>query len=326
MVKLAQKISGMSDGAKSGAAKIILLLSTVLWGSSYFVLKDTLDEVPPYFLLSFRFLVAAVLLGLVCFKKWKLFNMTYLWQGVLTGVFLAFAYIFQTLGLQHTTPGTSSFLTTVYCVLVPFIGWAVTRKRPTLLNIAAAVVAVAGIGLVCLDGGIGFTLKGEGYTLICGVFFALQIVAVDKFGAKLDTLLFTTVQFFTAFVICAVFFLAKESFPATLSQGSIGSLVYVAVMATCLCFVMMNVGIKYASSIAASLILSLEGVFGVAFSMLFYHERLTLQVGMGFAVIFLAILMSEVLPKALRRDTVFPSVRPRKRAEIYVRLPRGSTP
>ena len=286
MVKLTQKITGMSDGAKSGAAKVILFLSTIIWGSSFFVLKDTLDEVPPYFLLSFRFLVAAVLLGLICFKKWKLMNVTYLWQGVLTGVFLAFAYIFQTLGLQNTT------------------------------NIAAAVVAVAGIGLVCLDGGIGFTLKGEGYTLICGVFFALQIVAVDKFGAKLDTLLFTTVQFFTSFVICAVFFLAKESFPSSLSQGSVGSLVYVAVMATCLCFVMMNVGIKYASSVAASLILSLEGVFGVAFSMLFYHERLTLQVGMGFAVIFLAILMSEVLPKALRRDTAFPSVRPRKRAEI----------
>ncbi len=326
MVKLTQKITGMSDGAKSASAKVILFLSTIIWGSSFFVLKDTLDEVPPYFLLSFRFLVAAVLLGLICFRKWKLFNMTYLWQGALTGVFLAFAYIFQTLGLQHTTPGTSAFLTTVYCVLVPLIGWAVTRKRPTLLNIAAAVIAVAGIGLVCLDGGIGFTLKGEGYTLICGVFFALQIVAVDKFGAKLDTMLFTTVQFFTAFVICAVFFLAKESFPSSLSQGSVGSLVYVSVMATCLCFVMMNVGIKYASSVAASLILSLEGVFGVAFSMLFYHERLTLQVGMGFAVIFLAILMSEVLPKALRRDTVFPSVRPRKRAEIYVRLPRGSAP
>ena len=319
MVKLTQKITGMSDGAKSGAAKVILFLSTIIWGSSFFVLKDTLDEVPPYFLLSFRFLVAAVLLGLICFRKWKLFNRTYLWQGVLTGVFLAFAYIFQTLGLQHTTPGTSAFLTTVYCVLVPLIGWAVTRKRPTLLNIAAAVVAVAGIGLVCLDGGIGFTLEGEGYTLICGVFFALQIVAVDKFGAKLDTLLFTTVQFFTAFVICAVFFLAKESFPSSLSQGSVGSLVYVSVMATCLCFVMMNVGIKYASSVAASLILSLEGVFGVAFSMLFYHERLTLQVGMGFAVIFLAILMSEVLPKALRRDTAFPSVRPRRRTEVYLR-------
>lgn len=53
----------LSDGAKRNGAKIILLLSTVLWGSSYFILKDTLDEVPPYFLLSFRFLVAAVLLG-----------------------------------------------------------------------------------------------------------------------------------------------------------------------------------------------------------------------------------------------------------------------
>ena len=315
-------LTRLSDSRKRGGAKIVLLLSTVLWGSSYFILKDTLDEVPPYFLLTFRFLVSAVLLGLICFKKWKLMNVTYLWQGVLTGVFLAFAYIFQTLGLQNTTPGTSAFLTTVYCILVPFIGWAVMKRRPTLLNLAAAVVCMAGIGLVCMDGGSGgFSMKGEGYTLICGVFFALQIVAVDKFGQKLDTFLFTTIQFFTAFVICLVFFLAKESMPTSLSPDSAFSLVYVGVMATCVCFVMMNVGIKYASSIAASLILSLEGVFGVAFSMIFYHERLTLQVGMGFAVIFVALLLNEVLPKliASRRDAAFPSVRPRKRTEVYRR-------
>lgn len=317
-------LTRLSDSRKRGGAKIVLLLSTVLWGSSYFILKDTLDEVPPYFLLTFRFLVSAVLLGLICFKKWKLMNVTYLWQGVLTGVFLAFAYIFQTLGLQNTTPGTSAFLTTVYCILVPFIGWAVMKRRPTLLNLAAAVVCMAGIGLVCMDGGSGgFSMKGEGYTLICGVFFALQIVAVDKFGQKLDTFLFTTIQFFTAFVICLVFFLAKESMPTSLSPDSAFSLVYVGVMATCVCFVMMNVGIKYASSIAASLILSLEGVFGVAFSMIFYHERLTLQVGMGFAVIFVALLLNEVLPKliASRRDAAFPSVRPRKRTEVYKREP-----
>ena len=317
-------LTRLSDSRKRNGAKIILLLSTVLWGSSYFILKDTLDEVPPYFLLTFRFLVSAVLLGLICFKKWKLMNVTYLWQGVLTGVFLAFAYILQTLGLQNTTPGTSAFLTTVYCILVPFIGWAVMKRRPTLLNLAAAVVCMAGIGLVCMDGGSGgFSMKGEGYTIICGVFFAFQIVAVDRFGQKLDTFLFTTIQFFTAFVICLVFFLAKESMPTSLSSDSAFSLVYVGVMATCVCFVMMNVGIKYASSIAASLILSLEGVFGVAFSMIFYHERLTLQVGMGFAVIFVALLLNEVLPKliASRRDAAFPSVRPRKRTEVYKREP-----
>ena len=172
-------------------------------------------------------------------------------------------------------------------------------------------------------GGGGFSMKGEGYTIICGVFFAFQILAVDRFGQKLDTFLFTTIQFFTAFVICLVFFLAKESMPASLSPDSAFSLVYVGVMATCVCFVMMNVGIKYASSIAASLILSLEGVFGVAFSMIFYHERLTLQVGMGFAVIFVALLLNEVLPKliASRRDAAFPSVRPRKRTEVYKREP-----
>ena len=64
-------LTRLSDGQKRNGAKIILLLSTVLWGSSYFILKDTLDEVPPYFLLTLRFLVSAVLLGLICFKKWN---------------------------------------------------------------------------------------------------------------------------------------------------------------------------------------------------------------------------------------------------------------
>lgn len=327
MDKIPAIVKNIPEGARKSGAKILLFLTTIIWGSSFFILKDTLDEVPVYFLLSFRFFFSSLILGLVCFKKWKLFNRQYLFKGVLTGVFLAFAYIFQTVGLQYTTPGTNAFLTTVYCVLVPFMGWAVTRKRPSVLHFAAAAVCLVGIGLVCLDGsGLGFTFRGEGFTLICGVFFALQIVAVERFGGKLDTMLFTTVQFFTAFVICFVFFLAKESFPTSLSTDSVLSLVYVTVMATCVAFALMNVGIKYASAVASSLILSLEGVFGVAFSMLFYHERLTLQVGMGFAVIFVALMMSEVLPQVVVAygKRAFPSVRPRSRKEVYVRTPSAA--
>ena len=99
------------------------------------------------------------------------------------------------------------------------------------------------------------------------------------------------------------------------------SLVYVTVLATCVCFVMMNVGIKYASPVSASLILSLEAVFGVAFSMIFYRERLTLQVGLGFLIIFAAIVLSEVVPEVLRagRWRAFASVNAEGRKEVYIR-------
>ena len=313
----------LSDSAKHNGAKILLLLTTIIWGSSFFILKNTLDEIPVFFLLSFRFLFSALLLAVICWKKWKLFNLGYLFKGGVTGIFLAFAYIFQTLGLQHTTPGTNAFLTTVYCILVPFMGWAVTKRRPGILNIVAAVVCVTGIGLVCMDGsGGGFSFEGEGYTLICGLFFALHIVAVGEFGKKLDTMLYTVVQFATAFLICMIFFFATgESFPRSFSTESVLSLVYVTVLATCVCFVMMNVGIKYASPVSASLILSLEAVFGVAFSMIFYRERLTLQVGLGFLIIFAAIVLSEVVPEVLRagRWRAFASVNAEGRKEVYIR-------
>ena len=101
-----------SDFLKGGLiAKAMLLLSTVIWGSTFFIIKNALDEIPPFFLLSVRFFFSALLLGIICWKKWKLFNREYLWKGALAGVFLALAYIFQTVGLQHTTPGNNAFLT-----------------------------------------------------------------------------------------------------------------------------------------------------------------------------------------------------------------------
>lgn len=102
---------------------------------------------------------------------------------------MGFAYIFQTIGLKHTTPGTNAFLTTVYCVIVPFLSWAVSKKRPDIYNFIAAAICITGIGLVCLDGKMSFSFLGEGFTLICGIFYALQIVAVEN-GAVISTLFF----------------------------------------------------------------------------------------------------------------------------------------
>ena len=112
----------MENGQKRGAlAKAALLVATLIWGSTFIIFKDAMNGLPPLFILAFRYLVATVILSAVFFKKLRLINKTYLWQGAVLGVFLAAAYIFQTYGLQGTTPGKNAFLTAVYCVLVPFV-------------------------------------------------------------------------------------------------------------------------------------------------------------------------------------------------------------
>ena len=109
-------------------------------------------------------------------------------------------------------------------------------------------------GLVCLDGKMSFSFLGEGFTLICGIFYALQIVAVEKWCSDLYVILHTIIQFFTAFFICFIFFILSESFPKHISTGSVLALVYVTVFVTALCFVFMNMGIKHTTASSSSLI------------------------------------------------------------------------
>lgn len=139
------------------------------------------------------------------------------------------------------------------------------QKRPDIYNFIAAAICITGIGLVCLDGKMSFSFLGEGFTLICGIFYALQIVAVEKWCSDLDVILHTIIQFFTAFFICFIFFISSESFPNHISTGSVLSLVYVTVFVTALCFVFMNMGIKHTTASSSSLILCLESVFGILF-------------------------------------------------------------
>ena len=125
-------------------------------------MKNTLDAVPPFWLLVFRFTTGAVLLGLFCWKKWRShFTWDYLWRGGLFGVFLFLAYTTPTLGLPGTPPSQNAFLTATYCVLTPFLAWLVYKRRPGAANVAAAFLCITGIGFVSLNEGLGNVNIGE---------------------------------------------------------------------------------------------------------------------------------------------------------------------
>lgn len=282
------------ENKRSITAKLILLLTAAIWGSAFVVLKDAISDVPTFFVLAFRFLLGAATLALLFFKSFKRFSLKVLLKGSLTGVAVAAAYALQTIGLEHTTPGINAFLTAVYCVITPFMMWAITRRRPSVFRFAAAAVCFAGIGLVSVGSIGGFTFMGEGLTLIAGLFFALQIVMIDRLLAGEDAMLFTIWELFSCGVIMAVVYLATEADePLILDGGAWWRLIYLAVVATAGALGMMTFGVKYSSSVAGALIMSLESVFGVAFSLIFGYESATAQTAIGFAVIFVAIVIGE---------------------------------
>lgn len=273
-------------------AKLALLGATLIWGSSFFIMKNTLDDTPPFFLLAFRFSAAALILAIIFMKRLRTSDKRCIGMGIIMGVFLFCAYSFQTFGLAGTTPGKNAFLTAVYCVIVPFLYWISSKKRPDGFHIAASVICIGGIGLVSLDG--GFTMvMGDLLTLVGGLFYALHIVAVARFSQVRDIFALTVLQFATAALLGWVTGFMFNTFPSDISGGSVLSLVYLSVFATATALLLQNIGQKYTSAPVASIILSLESVFGAAFSIIFYGESVTIWLALGFGLIFSAIMISE---------------------------------
>ena len=291
----------MNETVLKKLAKPIIVLATLIWGSTFFILKDTLDDVDLLFLLAFRFSLAAAILALVFWKNWRHMDLKYLWQGAVLGVLLFAAYTVQNYGLMETTPGKNAFFTGVYCVIVPFLYWAVDRQAPTRWNVMAAILCVAGIGFVSWDGGLALG-RGDLLTLLSGFIYACHIVAVAKFAQGRDIFILTILQFAVTGLCCwaGTAFVTRGIPMDGLPARAWWVLLYLAIAATALALLFQNVGQKYTDPSSAALLLSLEAPFGVAFSVLFGAEQPTALMYLGFGLIFLAVVCSETQFKFLR--------------------------
>ena len=293
-------------------AKLALLLATLIWGSSFIIMKDALDDITTYYLLAIRFTGAFVLLGIVFWKKWKHINKDVIIVGFIMGTALIAAYAFQTFGLMDTTPGKNAFLTAGYCILVPFLFWGIAGSRPDKFNVIAAVLCIVGIGLVALDDNLSVG-RGDLLTLVCCVFYALHIVVSAKFTRTMDVMLLTIGQFFFAAMWSwALAFLFEP--PLIVSEMSTEIwmvLGYLCVFATAGALGLQTFGLKYTSPSAGALILSLESVFGVIFSIMVGAEDVTARLLIGFAVIFFAIVVSETKLEFLQNKKTAPEYRAR---------------
>ncbi len=292
----------LSEQTMRRLAKPMLLGAALIWGTSFFLMKHALDSLPVFFLLAIRFTAGAALLALIAGKRWTRFTKDYLWRGAVIGGMLFLAYSIQTFGLARTTPSKNAFLTAVYCVIVPFLTWAVVRLRPDGYNILAAVLCVTGVGLVSLNDQLSIN-SGDLLTLVAAFFYAAHITAVQKVSPGKDITLLTVFQFAFAALYAWLCGGLTETFPAqALTDPAVYfPLAYLCVMATTVALLFQNVGQVWSDPASASVILSLESVFGVLFSVLFYGDPVTPRLLCGFALIFVAVVCSETKLSFLRK-------------------------
>lgn len=284
----------------STLGRLALLGTTIIWGSSFIILKNTLNSLPTLWILAFRFSGAALIMALAANRQLKTLDRRAFKYGLAMGAALYCAYTLQTYGLLYTTPGKNAFLTATYCVIVPFLWWAFFKKRPDRYNVAAALVCIAGMALVSLEGDLSLGL-GDALTMCCGLFYALHIIVSSRGLEKYAVLPLTTVQLATTAVLCWITAPVASPFPQSVPASAWLSVAYLCVMCTGACYFLQALGQKYTSAQSASIILTLESVFGTLFSVAFYHEQLTLKTVSGFVLIFAAVLISETKLSFLRR-------------------------
>ena len=277
----------------------LLLLAAMIWGVAFAVVKNTLDSIPPALLVALRYLIAAGLTGMLFRRHLAGLTQGDLRRGAMTGGMLSLAYLTQTAGLQYTTAGKNAFLTTLYVLLVPvgaFLVFGAPLRRHTLLS---AALTLAGIGLISLGGAEGRLNCGDALTLLASVFFAAHILCIERFQKKTDALALVVLQY----LFCALFALLwhlcfERGRQLTLNGSALMGLLYLAVFSTTIGMTLQNIGQSVARSDHAVILLSMESVFGALSGVLLLGERVTLPMGLGFAVIFTALVLCEMGEKS----------------------------
>lgn len=277
----------------------LLLLAAMIWGVAFAVVKNTLDSIPPALLVALRYLIAVGLTGMLFRRHLAGLTQGDMRRGAMTGGMLSLAYLTQTAGLQYTTAGKNAFLTTLYVLLVPvgaFLVFGAPLRRHTLLS---AALTLAGIGLISLGGAEGRLNCGDALTLLASVFFAAHILCIERFQKKTDALALVVLQY----LFCALFALLwhlcfERGRQLTLNGSALMGLLYLAVFSTTIGMTLQNIGQSVARSDHAVILLSMESVFGALSGVLLLGERVTLPMGLGFAVIFTALVLCEMGEKS----------------------------
>lgn len=296
-------------------ASAALFAAAFIWGTSFVIMKDVSDRLPPSLLLAIRFTVACLLLGAISWKRFRKLDRSYLLPGLLIGALLFAAYLVQTYGLIGTTPGKNAFLTASYCVITPFLFRIVSKRKTDPFHLASAVVCLCGILLISVDfssENLFSVALGDVLTLVCGFFYAAHIVAIATTAHDKDPMLITVLQFAVAAVLSWITYAILNAFglaPLSLEGADLGALairlLYLACACTGAALFLQNFGQKYAHPTGAAVILTFEAVFGALFSLIMGREEgFGVLRAVGFVLVFLAVIISETKLSFLRKRKI----------------------
>ena len=279
---------------KSIQADLALIAITFVWGSTFTVVKSSLAQISPILFVALRFWIATAIVLVFMPRQIVGISAKSFCRGAILSVFLLGGFIFQTLGLRHTNPSYSAFITSLSVLLVPLLGFFFFRDRPKPQTIAG--IGLATLGLYFLLMNITDMKMGAGdvLTLICAVLFALQILFLGLFVSTTDYRQLMILQVAGAAVLCTIMIPFLESPFVIWNSSLILYLFITGVLATAIGFYVQARAQQFTTTNRAALIFSLEPFFAALFAYWILGQVLTAREWIGGGLILAGILASEV--------------------------------
>jgi drug/metabolite transporter (DMT)-like permease len=291
--------------SKQFKGSLSIILATIIWGSTFVAQSVGVDHVGPFSFLSIRCILAVAMLLIVLFflnrnNFLKIILDAKLWKaGIPCGVALFAATALQQIGLIYTTAGKGGFITTMYIIIVPIFGLFLRQKPPKTVGIS---VVIAAVGLYLISGA-GFTAIniGDVLMLLCAVAFAVQILIMDRVAGELNSMALNMSQ---ALVCAVVSGICALIFDSTTWQGILDCwfpLCWAGIMSMGIAYTLQIVGQKSIEPTTASLLMSFESVFAAISGALLLNESFTLTEGIGCALVFGAIMLTQIPTKNTKK-------------------------
>ena len=275
-------------------ADLSLIFVAIIWGSTFIIVKQSVEYIPVFSFLFMRFALAGMLLILINTPKLKAIDKGVLTDGMMLGIALFLAYAFQTFALTVTSASITAFITGLFVVFVPILSSVFLRKLPRQEAMIGVVFATIGLGLITLQG--KFLLSfGEFFAFVCAFFIAIHIILTDKLSRRNDFGLLTMVQVNMVALFSLIFslFLDPCVIPIHFNNQLIFSLIINSVCATVVAFVIQTSMQKQTTPTKAAIIFIMEPVSSAFFSYWIGGELLTAKQYVGTSFILLAMVFTE---------------------------------
>ncbi|MEI0485070.1 DMT family transporter [Brachyspira intermedia] len=280
---------------KERLGTIGIFLTALIWGYSFVAVKVVVKELEPFYLVGIRNLAGGIFLSLVFFKRMRNISKKDIILSAPVGIALFLGFFLQTMSSKFITASKVAFFTGSYVIFIPFFSWLIYKKRPHISAFIAAVITVLGLYLLSSFEGFSGIEIGDLFALLCAIVFAVHLMLIDKMLEYVDGIIMAALQLIIAGIVSlSVGWVTSTPFNFNVSSEPIYSLVYLAIGATGIAYLLQTVSQKYVNPSKAGIILSLESFLGALGGVIFMKDPVTMNFVIGGICMISAIFICEI--------------------------------